>query len=54
MKFFITYTWIFLIASIVVTVWFTIGGIKNLREMISALRHMVRDHSDSGFVGKKD
>jgi SSS family solute:Na+ symporter len=54
MNFWMTYTWIFLIASIVVTVWFTIGGIKNLREMISALRHMVRDHSDSGFVGKKD
>jgi SSS family solute:Na+ symporter len=54
MNFWMTYTWIFLIASIVVTVWFTIGGIRNLREMISALRHMVRDHSDSGFVNKKE
>lgn len=54
MNFWMTYTWIFLIASIIVTIWFTIGGIRNLREMIAALRHMVRDHSDSGFVGKKE
>ncbi|NWJ50797.1 MAG: sodium:solute symporter [Bacteroidetes bacterium] len=48
-----TYTYIFLIASIIVTIWFTIGGIKNLKEMIHALRFMVRDHNDSGFVDKK-
>jgi SSS family solute:Na+ symporter len=53
MHFWMTYTYIFLTASIIVTIWFTIGGIKNLREMISALRHNIRDDSDSGFVAKK-
>lgn len=47
------YTWIYLVTSVIVTIWFTLGGIKNLREMIHALRTMVRDHKDSGFV-KKD
>jgi len=37
-----------------VTIWFTIGGVKNLREMISALRHNLRDHSDDGFVKKQE
>ncbi|MBK8698421.1 MAG: hypothetical protein IPN29_02280 [Saprospiraceae bacterium] len=46
------YTYLFLGASIIVTVWFTIGGMKNLREMIHALRHNIRDHKDDGFVGK--
>lgn len=47
-----TYTYIFLAASIIVTIWFTIGGIKNLREMISALRHNLRDSKDDGYVRK--
>ena len=53
MEFWKVYTYIFLAVSIIVTIWFTFGGIKNLREMISALRHNLRDHSDDGFV-KKD
>ncbi len=52
MKFWMIYTYIFLAASIIVTIWFTIGGFKNLKEMISALRHNIRDHSDDGFVNK--
>ena len=54
MEFWKIYTYIFLGVSIVVTIWFTIGGIKNLREMISALRHNLRDHSDDGFVKKEE
>ena len=45
------YTYLFLGASIIVTVWFTIGGLKNLFEMIHALRNNIRDHKDDGFVG---
>jgi len=44
------YTWIYLITAIIVTIWFTIGGFKNLFEMIAALKSNIRDHSDSGFV----
>ncbi len=46
------YTWIYLVTAIIVTVWFTIGGLKNLKEMIHALRTNLRDDSDSGFVEK--
>lgn len=54
MQFWKIYTYIFLGISIIVTIWFTIGGVKNLREMISALRHNLRDHSDDGFVKKEE
>ena len=46
------YTWIYLVTAAIVTVWFTYGGIKNLKEMIHALRTNIRDHSDTGFVEK--
>ncbi len=52
LKFWKIYTWIYLVTAVIVTIWFTIGGIKNLKEMIHALRTNIRDHSDSGFVEK--
>jgi solute:Na+ symporter, SSS family len=52
MKFWEMYVWIYLAVSIIVIVWFTIGGVKNLKEMIHALKTMKRDHSDSGYVPK--
>jgi SSS family solute:Na+ symporter len=53
MKFWEIYIWIYLVVSIIVTIWFTTGGLINLKEMIAALRTMRRDHADSGFVGAK-
>jgi solute:Na+ symporter, SSS family len=53
MSFWQIYTYLFLGASIIVTVWFTIGGFKNLFEMIHALKHNIRDHKDDGFVQKE-
>lgn len=50
LRFWKIYTWIYLFTAIIVTIWFTIGGLKNFREMIVALRSNIRDHSDSGFV----
>ena len=47
-----TYTMIFLAASIVVIVWFSIGGLINLKDMIATLKVMTRDHADTGFVDK--
>lgn len=52
LKFWKIYTWIYLGTAVIVTIWFTIGGVKNLKEMIHALRTNIRDHSDSGFVEK--
>jgi SSS family solute:Na+ symporter len=50
MRFWRTYVMIYLVASIFVIVWFSAGGIVNLKDMIRTLRTMKRDPSDSGFV----
>jgi SSS family solute:Na+ symporter len=50
MSFWKTYVMIYLVASILVIVWFSMGGIVDLRQMIRTLRTMKRDHTDSGFV----
>jgi len=52
MGFWKTYVWIYLAVSVVVIVWFSTGGLFNLRDMIKALKTMTRDHSDDGFVHK--
>ncbi|MBA4312002.1 MAG: sodium:solute symporter [Chlorobiaceae bacterium] len=50
MKFWEIYIWIYLLTSIIVIIWFTIGGIINVKEMMTALKAMKRDHADSGYV----
>jgi hypothetical protein len=47
-----TYTLIMLAVSIVVIVWFSAGGLVNLKEMIATLKVMKRDHSDDGFIDR--
>jgi SSS family solute:Na+ symporter len=47
-----TYTLIMLAVSIVVIVWFSVGGLINLKEMIATLKVMKRDHSDHGFIAR--
>ena len=42
-----------LIASVFIVIWFTFGGIKDLKDMLNRLNTMVRDHSDDGTVNKK-
>jgi len=37
-------------ASFIVIVWFTVGGIRDFKDMLYRLKHMVRDHSDDGSV----
>jgi solute:Na+ symporter, SSS family len=39
-----------LIVSIIVIIWFTIGGTRDLKDMLGRLKTRVRDHRDSGFV----
>ncbi|HPW17093.1 MAG TPA: sodium:solute symporter [Candidatus Aminicenantes bacterium] len=53
MRFWRAYTLIMLAVSIAVIVWFSVGGIINLKEMIGTLKVMTRDHADTGFVGKE-
>lgn len=45
-----TYILINTVISVGVLIWFSIGGLNNLKEMVSKLRSMKRDASDSGFV----
>ena len=39
-----------LCAAFIVMIWFTIGGIKDFKEMIHRLKTMIRDHKDDGTV----
>ena len=40
-------------ASIAVIIWFSIGGLRDLKDMLRRLKTMVRDHGDDGFVIRK-
>jgi SSS family solute:Na+ symporter len=44
------FVFINLVASIVVIIWFTFGGIKDFKEMLHRLTIMVRNHKDDGTV----
>ena len=54
MKFWEYYIYIHMALSIIVIVWFTIGGFSDLKEMISSLRTKSRDHGDDGWVPNKN
>jgi len=45
---------IYLVVSIIVIIWFTMGGVINLKEMLNALKTMKRNHADDGFVTNED
>jgi SSS family solute:Na+ symporter len=46
------FVFINLAVSIIVLIWFTIGGIKDFKEMLFRLKTMIRDHKDDGSVRK--
>jgi len=50
MTFWKVFVFIYLFASLFVIVWFTIGGVKDFKEMLHRLTIMVRNHSDDGTV----
>lgn len=45
--------WIDVVVCSIVMVWFTIGGIRDVRDLLHNLRTMVRDDQDDGFVERK-
>ncbi|MEW6508548.1 MAG: sodium:solute symporter [Bacteroidota bacterium] len=49
-RFWETFVYINLAASIIVVIWFTIGGFKDFKEMVHRLKTMERDHLDDGTV----
>ena len=36
--------------SVVIIIWFAIGGVKDFKDMLYRLKTMVRDHDDDGTV----
>ncbi|OQX75891.1 MAG: hypothetical protein B6D61_09640 [Bacteroidetes bacterium 4484_249] len=44
------YVYITLFVSVIIVVWFIIGGIKDFKNMIYKLKTSIRDHSDDGTV----
>jgi solute:Na+ symporter, SSS family len=42
------------VVSVFIIVWFTIGGTRDLREMLRRLSTATRNHADDGFVKKGD
>ena len=41
-----------MIVSVIVIVWFTLGGFSDLRHMIKSLKTENRDHGDDGWVAR--
>jgi len=53
MSFWKTFVLINLSVSFLIIIWFTIGGVKDFREMLHRLKTMIRDHNDDGTVRKE-
>ena len=45
---------VFVVLAVAFTVWFTIGGILDIRFMYAALRKLTRDARDDGTVAQED
>lgn len=43
-----------LAVSTIIVIWFTIGGVKDFKDMVHRLKTMVRDHKDDGSVQHND
>jgi len=50
MKYWEYYIYINMVVSIIIIVWFAVGGIRDLKHMISSLQSDYRDHKDDGWV----
>jgi len=50
MKYWYVHVIIRVVASILIVIWFTIGGLADIRKMFFKLRTMTRDHGDDGSV----
>ncbi|MBK7188783.1 MAG: hypothetical protein IPH86_08940 [bacterium] len=50
LRFWHTRFWIEIVVSSLVMIWFTIGGVRDVRRMLRDLRDRKRDDSDDGYV----
>jgi SSS family solute:Na+ symporter len=54
MSFWKTFILINFAASSIIVLWFTIGGIKDFKDLLRRLTTMIRDHKDDGSVRKEN
>ncbi len=47
------YVWVQTAAAIVVVIWFTIGGVRDIRRMLTRLAEARRDDTDDGWVPER-
>ena len=52
MLFWRNYIYIFIVISLVIIVWFTVGGFHDLKVMMDKLKTEKRDHHDDGWVSE--
>ena len=50
MKYWEYYIYLNMVVSIIIIIWFTLGGISDLKHMISNLKSDYRNHKDDGWV----
>jgi solute:Na+ symporter, SSS family len=44
------FMWIYIVIGIVIAVWFTVGGLREVRQMLTKLKTTVRNYEDDGMV----
>ena len=52
-KFWHFYVWLSVVLGVITTIWFTIGGLVDLKALFRRLGKMDRDESDDGTVEHK-
>ena len=53
LAYWLIYIWISIAVSAVTVVWFTIGGLRDLRQMLRRLETAQRDEMDDGTVSEE-
>ena len=54
-KFWYVFVWIWMIVGLIVTIWFAVGGLCDLKYMFKKLSETKRDFADDGMIiGNKD
>ena len=52
MNFWKNYLYVHIVVSLLIIVWFTLGGLRDLKVMLTKLKSDYRDHQDDGWVGR--
>ena len=53
MSFWKNYLYVHIVVSLFIIVWFTLGGLNDLKVMLTKLKTEYRDHQDDGWVNKE-